>query len=231
MNDQKNTLLAIVLSALVLIVWQIFVGLPQMDKQQQQQQQTQQQQQQAPGRAGRRTRPRRPARPHRPARRQTPAGAPQVARPARRGPDADPRADPRPVAPRRDRDAAARRLDLAQGRAHRRRALTSYRETVDPNIAADRAAVAGRQRASLLRRVRLVAAPAAPRQAARPRHAVDGRRRRTLGADQPVTLTWDNGEGLDFRRTHRGRRQLHVHRQATRSRTRATSRSRSIPTA
>ena len=43
MTDQKNTLLAIVLSALVLIGWQLFFGLPQMEKQKQiQQQQTQQ---------------------------------------------------------------------------------------------------------------------------------------------------------------------------------------------
>jgi YidC/Oxa1 family membrane protein insertase len=41
MNDQKNTLLAIVLSALVLIGWQIFYGMPQMEKQKQQQQQAQ----------------------------------------------------------------------------------------------------------------------------------------------------------------------------------------------
>src|SRR5690606_7857284 len=48
MTDQKNTLLAIALSALVLIGWQYFVGVPQMEKQrqvQQQQQQLQQQQQ------------------------------------------------------------------------------------------------------------------------------------------------------------------------------------------
>ena len=35
MTDQKNTILAIVLSALVLIAWQYFVGLPQMEKQKQ----------------------------------------------------------------------------------------------------------------------------------------------------------------------------------------------------
>lgn len=42
--DQKNTLIAIILSALVLIGWQIFIGVPQMEKQKQiaqQQQQTQ----------------------------------------------------------------------------------------------------------------------------------------------------------------------------------------------
>ena len=33
MTDQKNTLIAIVLSAIVLIGWQYFVGLPQMQKQ------------------------------------------------------------------------------------------------------------------------------------------------------------------------------------------------------
>src|SRR2546421_6602854 len=55
MTDQKNTILAIALSALVLIAWQYFVGLPQMEKQKQeaqlkaqQQQQQQQQQVQSP---------------------------------------------------------------------------------------------------------------------------------------------------------------------------------------
>ena len=48
MNDQKNTLLAIVLSALVLIGWQIFFGMPQVEKQKQAAQQQQQQQQTQP---------------------------------------------------------------------------------------------------------------------------------------------------------------------------------------
>src|SRR5262249_21179619 len=39
MNDQKNTILAVALSAVVLIVWQFFVGLPQMEKQKQEAQQ------------------------------------------------------------------------------------------------------------------------------------------------------------------------------------------------
>ena len=42
MNDHKNTLIAIVLSALVLIGWQIYFGLPQVEKQKQAQQQSQQ---------------------------------------------------------------------------------------------------------------------------------------------------------------------------------------------
>jgi YidC/Oxa1 family membrane protein insertase len=44
--DQKNVLIAIVLSAIVLIVWQYFVGMPQMEKQRQEAQQRAQQQQQ-----------------------------------------------------------------------------------------------------------------------------------------------------------------------------------------
>ena len=42
MTDQKNTIIAIVLSAMVLIVWQYFVGMPQLEKQRQEAQQRQQ---------------------------------------------------------------------------------------------------------------------------------------------------------------------------------------------
>ena len=48
MDDQKNLLLAIVLTGIVLIGWQYFFAVPQLEKQKQiaQQQQTQQQTQQ-----------------------------------------------------------------------------------------------------------------------------------------------------------------------------------------
>ena len=46
MTDNKNTFLAIVLSAIVLLAWQFFVGMPQMEKQRQQAQQQQQAQKQ-----------------------------------------------------------------------------------------------------------------------------------------------------------------------------------------
>ena len=46
MTDNKNTIIAIVLSAVVLIAWQFFVGLPQQ-KARQEQLQAQQQQKQA----------------------------------------------------------------------------------------------------------------------------------------------------------------------------------------
>src|SRR5947209_18297806 len=52
MND-KNTIIAIVLSAIVLLGWQYFIGMPQMEKQRQEAQlKQQQQQQQAPAPGG-----------------------------------------------------------------------------------------------------------------------------------------------------------------------------------
>src|SRR5262245_35822032 len=62
MSDQKNTILAIVLSALVLIVWQVYFGLPQMDKQKQIQHQQAQERSQRP-----------PAAPQQPGTTQTPS--------------------------------------------------------------------------------------------------------------------------------------------------------------
>jgi YidC/Oxa1 family membrane protein insertase len=49
MGDQKNTILAIVLSAIVLIGWQYFVGIPKMEKQRQEAAQQQLQLPPAPG--------------------------------------------------------------------------------------------------------------------------------------------------------------------------------------
>ncbi len=49
MTDQKNMLLAIVLSAIVLIGWQVFFGLPQMEAQRQKQAQQQTQTAPQPG--------------------------------------------------------------------------------------------------------------------------------------------------------------------------------------
>ena len=61
MTDQKNTILAIVLSAIVLIAWQYFVGLPQMEKQKQEAQLKAQQQQTAGATAVQQPVQRRPA--------------------------------------------------------------------------------------------------------------------------------------------------------------------------
>jgi YidC/Oxa1 family membrane protein insertase len=52
MADNRNYILAIVLSILVLVGWQYFVGMPQMERQRQQQAQQQRQAQQAPAQPG-----------------------------------------------------------------------------------------------------------------------------------------------------------------------------------
>jgi YidC/Oxa1 family membrane protein insertase len=49
MGDHKNTILAVVLSALVLIGWQYFVGIPQLEKQKQEQAQNQREKTPQPG--------------------------------------------------------------------------------------------------------------------------------------------------------------------------------------
>src|SRR5215217_2820025 len=66
MTDNKNTIIAIVLSAIVLLGWQYFVGMPQMERQRQEallKQQQQAQQAPAPGQPGAPTGPAAPTAP------------------------------------------------------------------------------------------------------------------------------------------------------------------------
>ena len=186
MTDQKNTILAIVLSALVLIAWQYFVGLPQMEKQKQEAQlkaQQQQQQVQTPAQPGR-------------SRRRHAAGQGGV-QPQLSGQGAAPtpgqqlsreavlKASPRVLieTPR------LARLDRAQGRADRRSRADAIPRDGRSEIAADRAAVAGRQPASVLRRVRLGRRRRRAGEGARQQHGLDAagleraRRRQAGDAD------------------------------------------------
>src|SRR5437588_4768361 len=123
MNDQKNTILAIVLSALVLIGWQIFFGLPQVEKQkqaaQQQQQQQQQQTQPAPGTPAPSTPGTAPQAP----------GQPTAAPPAPLTREAALAASPRV---RLETPLLAGSIALKGGRIDDL-SLVKYRETVDPN--------------------------------------------------------------------------------------------------
>ena len=129
MNDQKNTILAIVLSALVLIGWQYFVGMPQMEKQQQASA--------AAGAAA--TGPATAAAPQPGQARARCAGRPRRRSVAGQG--AAPAARPvsaraRPCSPPRRASRSRRRGSPARSRSRARRiddlALTQYRETVDP---------------------------------------------------------------------------------------------------
>ena len=136
MTDNKNTILAIVLSAIVLMAWQFFVGMPQMEKQRQQRSSSnsRQQKQPTPG-AARRPRLRAPRR--RPA--TAPGRRPAAGRAAAAGPRpcrAGRRSPARPCSPRRPRIAIETpqlkgSIALKGGRIDDL-ALTQYRETVDP---------------------------------------------------------------------------------------------------
>jgi YidC/Oxa1 family membrane protein insertase len=182
MSDQKNTILAIVLSALVFIGWQYFFGLPQMEKQKQvvQQQQTQQQ---AP--APSETRPQAPG--------QTPA-TPQ-------GPELS----------REDALAKSQRVRIDTPRITGSIALTggriddvslaTYRETVDPNSPAIILLSPSGSPHPFYAEFGWVAA--AGSNAKVPGADTVWRRQGSgdLGIGHPVTMTWDNGEGLEFRRT------------------------------
>ncbi|HLH97352.1 MAG TPA: membrane protein insertase YidC [Xanthobacteraceae bacterium] len=191
MEDQKNLLLAVVLTGIVLLAWQYFFANPQLERQRQlaqPQQQTQQTQQAQPS--------------------AQPSASPQA------GPGAPPQAGSSAAEVPQTREAALAtsprvRIDtpslsgsiaLIGGRIDDI-ALVRYRETVDPNSPP----------------VQLFSPSGSPH----PYYAEYGwtgaagttaklpgpdtmwRQEGTgaLSVDHPVTLVYDNGEGLQFRRT------------------------------
>jgi len=194
MTDQKNTILAIVLSALVLIGWQLYFGLPQIEKQKQiQQQQAQERAQPAPG-----------------------VPAPQAGTPAQPAPGTAPQVPPvpstQPQTLTRDAALAASprvRIETPtvsgsialKGARIDDLSLIQYRETVDPRSPP----------------IVLLAPSGSPH----PFYSefgwtgASGTNVKVPGADtlwqqqgggaltdgRPVTLLYDNGEGLEFRRT------------------------------
>jgi YidC/Oxa1 family membrane protein insertase len=197
MSDQKSTILAIVLSALVLIVWQVYFGVPQMEKQRQVQQQQAQERSQQP-----------PALPQ-----QTPSTVPQTPPAPGTAPQAP--AQGGTLAPQTmSRDAAlatsprvrietpslSGSISLKGGRIDDL-SLVKYRETVDPNSPP----------------IVLLAPSGSPH----PFYAEFGWFPSTgtsvklpdsdtlwqqqgsgaLSVGRPVKLVYDNGEGLQFRRT------------------------------
>ena len=197
MSDQKNTILAIVLSALVLIVWQVYFGMPQMDKQKQIQQQQAQERSQQP-----------PALPS-----QTPGAVPQTPPAPGTAPQAP--AQGGTLAPQTmSRDAALAasprvRIETPslsgsislKGARIDDLSLVKYRETVDPNSPP----------------IVLLAPSGSPH----PFYAEFGwsapsgasvklptadtlwqqQGSGALSVGHPVTLVYDNGEGLQFHRT------------------------------
>ena len=99
-------------------------------------------------------------------------------------------------ASRSTRRASAGSIDLEGGKIDDL-VLKGYHETIEQTEPADPASVAERRAQFLLGDDRL--RQRRRRKDADARHGLD-RRREDADADQPVTLTWDNGEGLVFKR-------------------------------
>ena len=158
MSDNRNTILAVILSGLVLIAWQYFYNVPPMEKQ----------------RAAQQARPSSPNPRPRQRTRQIPQTTPQ----AGGAPTANAPAQPAATTAVVSRDAAIAagprvkidtptpdRQHLAEGRAHRRSVAGAVPRDRRSRFARDRAVFALGHREPVLRRIRL------------------GRRRRLDGAD------------------------------------------------
>jgi YidC/Oxa1 family membrane protein insertase len=198
MGEYKNTILAIVLSLVVVIGWQYFIGYPQMQRQQEQAQLKKQEEAQV-----------------QPGQTQPNAMQPNVAQPS---PSAA-SAPPVPNAPATEPPAANRTaviaasphitidtprlqgsIDLKGGRIDDL-SLTQYREDVDPN--SPPIVLFSPSGAPDAYYAEFGWVPAAGATAAMPGPDTvwkqDGSG--TLGVDHPVALSYDNGQGLVFTRT------------------------------
>ncbi len=211
MTDQKNTLLAIVLSAIVLIVWQYFVGMPQMEKQRQeallkQQQAQQQTQPQTPAQPVQTGQPGQPAQPAP----QPQAGAPQAGAPQAPGvagtvPGGQvTRETVLAATPRIAVETPHLRGSIAlRGGRIDDLALQDFRETVDPKSPAIVLLAPSGSPHPFYSEFGWVAAAGATVKVPDQNTVWTQEGSGTLGVGRPVTLVHDNGEDLIFRRTIR----------------------------
>src|SRR6202045_4236238 len=200
MGDHKNTIIAIVLSLLVVVSWQYFVGYPQMEKQREQaliKQKQQEQSQTQPGQPGA-TQPN-AAQPSTTPGAGTPPPLPGTAAPsvATASRDAVIAASPRiAIATPTLRGS----IDLRGGRIDEL-ALERYRETIDPNSPAIVLFSPSGAPEAFYAEFGWVAAAGSTAAMPGPDTVWKQEGTGALGIDHPVTLTYDNGAGLIFRRT------------------------------
>ncbi|MGI8525448.1 MAG: membrane protein insertase YidC, partial [Pseudolabrys sp.] len=198
MNDQKNTILAIVLSAIVLIAWQYFIGMPQMNKEKQIQEQQQQQKVGPKPQAGQPSQPSAVPAP-------TSQGAPGA-------PASVEQKTPGVAGATVTRDQAINRphiniatpsltgsISLKGGRIDDLR-LLKFRETVDPGSPAIVLLSPSGSPEPFYAEFGWVADAAAKTKVPTAETTWTQQGSGTLGVTTPVTLTFDNGEGLEFRR-------------------------------
>jgi YidC/Oxa1 family membrane protein insertase len=204
MNDQKNMILAIGLSALVLIGWQYFIGMPQVEKQKQDAQLRQQQQTQtpAPGTPG--TVPTPSATPGSPAQPQAQPSGPQV--PGQVSPPAAGQQLSRQAviasAPRVviETPTVSGSIALKGGRIDDL-ALIKYRETVDPKSPPIVLLSPSGSPHPFYAEFGFVPAAGVTVKLPGPDTVWTQQGSGGLSINRPLTLTYNNGEGLEFRRT------------------------------
>ena len=197
--EHKNTIIAIVLSLLVVVGWQYFIGYPQMESSASRKRSS-----------SRNSRKSSRARPSRRASRgqssQSPAASPASARRCRTRPPASRRrrtresvigATPRVAI---DTPRLGGSIDLKGGRIDDL-TLTQYRETIDPN--SPPIVLFSPSGAPDAYYAEFGWVPASGTTAALPGPDTVWKQQGSgaLGIDHPVTLTYDNGQGLVFTRT------------------------------
>ena len=210
MTDNRNMILAVILSGVVLLAWQYFYNVPQMERQRAQQAQQAELQKS-------RTEARRHdvAVEHATAARQHRA---VTGRPGRFFPRGrrQPRSGAGRIAARQDRDPEPDRQHLAEGRAHRRSLAGQVPRHRRPGLAGDRAVFAVRHRRALLRRVRLGARRRLDRARARPQHRVAAGKQRRADADLAGRAEIRQWRRPHLPPHHLGRRPLSLHHQGRR---------------
>jgi YidC/Oxa1 family membrane protein insertase len=198
MIEHKNTILAIVLSLIVVVGWQYFIGYPQMEKQRHEQLLKQQEQAKLPSGQQSSAQPANPATPA-----QQEGGVPAV-----------PGTPATAAQPLHTREAAVEgaphvaiatprlngSIDLKGARIDNL-SLEQYRETVDPNSPPIVLFSPSGSPEAYYAEFGWVAASGSTQKVpgADTVWTQDGSG--ALGVDHPVRLTYDNGEGLMFRRT------------------------------
>jgi YidC/Oxa1 family membrane protein insertase len=196
MTDNKNTFLAIVLSAIVLLAWQFFIGMPAEKQRQQQAQQQQQAQKQAA-----------PSTPPAPGTAPTPAtpgqpGAPQVGAPAAPGTQVLTREAVLAASPRIPVETPLIKGSIAlKGARIDDLSLMQYRETVDPKSAPIVLLSPSNTEHPFYAEFGFVRGAGVTAKVPDSETVWRQEGSGGLAPGKPVTLVWSNDEGLEFRRT------------------------------
>jgi YidC/Oxa1 family membrane protein insertase len=196
MTDNKNTFLAIVLSAIVLLAWQFFIGMPAEKQRQQQAQQQQQAQKQAA-----------PSTPPAPGTVPTPAtpgqpGAPQVGAPAAPGTQVLTREAVLAASPRIPVETPLIKGSIAlKGARIDDLSLMQYRETVDPKSAPIVLLSPSNTEHPFYAEFGFVRGAGVTAKVPDSETVWRQEGSGGLAPGKPVTLVWSNDEGLEFRRT------------------------------